>query len=81
MMLGDLLGVVLAAAFGGWMLYLVVSGVRAGRIHHTDSTSVFTFRAQPVLFTLVAALFAGTAVLPFCVAALKVVAIRDRLGA
>jgi hypothetical protein len=35
----------------------VVSGVRAGRIHHTDSTSTFSFRTQPIRFTLVAILY------------------------
>jgi len=39
------------------MFYLVVSGFRNGRIRHTDSTSAFSLKKQPVRFLLIAALF------------------------
>ena len=56
-MIRDILGLVLGLAFAVWILSFVVSGVRTGRIRHTDSTSTFSFRWQPIRFTLVAVLF------------------------
>lgn len=64
-MLVDLVGFVLAAAFGAWLLGFVIFGVRTGRIHHTNSTSAYLFRAQPMRFTLVAAFFTGLSVMLF----------------
>lgn len=56
-MIRDVSGFVFGLAFAAWMLGLVVSALGTGRIHHTDSTSTFSFRKQPVRFTLVAMLF------------------------
>jgi len=56
-MIRDILGFVLGLAFAAWILSFVVSGVRTGCIHHTDGTSTFSFRRQPVRFSLVALLF------------------------
>ena len=63
----DLLGLALALAFGVWMVSLVVSGVRTGRIHHSDSTSTYSFRKQPIRFVLVAAVFLAFAAAAFYV--------------
>jgi threonine/homoserine efflux transporter RhtA len=71
----DIIGFVLAIAFGGWVLSFVVSGVRTGRIHHTDSTSTFSFRTQPVRFALVAVVLAGISLMLFYVAILRALAI------
>ena len=71
----DIVGFVLAIAFGGWLLSFVVSGVRSGRIHHTDSTSTFSFRAQPVRFVLVAVVLGGFSLMLFYVAILRAIAI------
>lgn len=56
-MIRDILGLVIGGAFGVWILGFVVSGVRSGRIRHTNSTATFSFRHQPVRFALVALLF------------------------
>jgi len=77
----DIVGFVLAVAFGGWLFSFVISGVRTGRIHHTDSTSTFSFRTQPIRFTLVAALLAGISLMFFYVAALRAIAIWRELAA
>ncbi len=58
-MLRDSIGFVLAAGGAFWMFYLVISGFRNGRIHHTDSTSTFSLKKQPIRFILVALLFGG----------------------
>jgi threonine/homoserine efflux transporter RhtA len=71
----DIIGFVLAIAFGGWVLSFVVAGVRTGRIHHTDSTSTFSFRTQPVRFALVAVVLAGISLMLFYVAILRALAI------
>jgi threonine/homoserine efflux transporter RhtA len=71
----DIIGFVLAIAFGGCVLSFVFSGVRTGRIHHTDSTSTFSFRTQPVRFALVAVVLAGISVMLFYVAILRALAI------
>jgi hypothetical protein len=71
----DIIVFVLAIAFGGWVLSFVVSGVRTGRIHHTDSTSTFSFRTQPVRFALVAVVLAGISLMLFYVAILRALAI------
>jgi hypothetical protein len=64
-----LVGFVLAIAFGVWMAGVVVRGFRTGRIHHTDSTSTYSFRKQPVRFILVAVLFSAFAAMAFYLAA------------
>jgi hypothetical protein len=64
----QLLGLALALAFGVWMVSLVVRGVRTGRIHHTDSTSTYAFRTQPVRFVFVALVFLVFAALAFYLA-------------
>jgi hypothetical protein len=64
----DLVGFVLALAFGGWMLSFVVRALRTGRIHHTDSTSTYAFRSQPVRFVFVAVLFVAFAAICFYLA-------------
>jgi hypothetical protein len=71
----DIIGFVLAASFGGWLLSFVISGVRTGRIHHTDSTSTFSFRNQPVRFTLVAIVLSGLSMMLFYVAIVRAIAI------
>jgi hypothetical protein len=80
-MLVDLIGFLVAAAFGGWLVGLVVSGLRTGRIHHTDSTSTFTWRTQPVRFTLVAVFFATLAAMLIYLAAVRATAIWHSLVA
>jgi len=74
-MTADIVAFVLATAFGGWLFSFVVSGVRTGRIHHTDSTSTFSFRNQPIRFTLVAVVLAGLSMMLFYVAILRAIAI------
>lgn len=64
-MIFDAIGFLLVAAFGFWMVYLVVSALRTGRIYHTDSTSTFSFRKQPVRFVLVAMVFLTLAAMAF----------------
>ncbi len=71
----DIIGFVVAIAFGGWLLSFVVSGVRTGRIHHTDSTSTFSFRTQPIRFALVAVVLASFSLMLFYVAILRAIAI------
>ena len=61
----NIIAFVLAIAFGTWMLGFVVSALRTGRIHHTDSTSTFSFRKQPVRFVFVAVLFVAFASIAF----------------
>jgi hypothetical protein len=61
----DLFGLALALTFGVWMVSLVVSGVRTGRIHHTDSASTYAFRRQPVRFVFVAVVFLAFAAMAF----------------
>jgi hypothetical protein len=56
-MLLNFIGLVLATAGAAWMFYLVVSGFRRGRIHHSDSTSTYSIRRQPARFLFVALLF------------------------
>jgi hypothetical protein len=65
----NVIAFVLAIAFGTWMLGFVVSALRTGRIHHTDSTSTYSFRKQPVRFLFVAALFVAFASIAFYYAA------------
>ena len=60
---------VLAIGFGAWILSFVVSALRTGRIHHTDSTSTYSFRKQPVRFVFVAVLFVAFAAIAFYLAA------------
>ncbi|MCB1972996.1 MAG: hypothetical protein KDE65_00350 [Burkholderiaceae bacterium] len=64
-MLSDLAGFVLATVFGAWLLGLVVSGLRTGRIHHTNSTATYSFRMQPIRFILVAAFFTALSAMLF----------------
>ena len=74
-MIADIVSFVLAVLFGGWLFSFVVSGVRTGRIHHTDSTSTFSFRTQPIRFTLIAILLTGFAMMLFYVAIVRAISI------
>jgi hypothetical protein len=56
-MIRDILGFVIAIMLAAWILSFVVGGFRTGRIHHTDSTSTFSFRKQPFRFLFVVVLF------------------------
>ena len=58
-----LLGLALLLTFGVWMVSLVVSGVRTGRIRHTDLTSTYALREQPLRFVFVAVVFLAFAAL------------------
>ena len=60
-----LVAFVVGAAFGIWMLSFVVGALRTGRIHHTDSTSVYTFRTEPIRFIFVACVFLAFAAVFF----------------
>ena len=60
-----LLGLALLLTFGAWMVSLVVSGVRTGRIRHTDLTSTYALRKQPLRFVFVAVVFLAFAALAF----------------
>jgi hypothetical protein len=71
----DIAVFVVAALFGGWLFSLVVSGIRTGRIRHTNSTSTFTFRNQPLRFSLVAVVLAGFSMALFYVALLRALAV------
>ena len=56
------LSLILCSSFGGWMLWVIVDGIRSGQIRHTDSTSLYVFKDQParfILVTLFFSLFAG----------------------
>ena len=57
MLLLDIFSFILASALGGWLLGLVVSGIRTGRIRHTDATSTYSLRHEPVKFCFVALVF------------------------
>ncbi len=43
------------------MLLLVFFGFRTGRIRHSDSSSIYSLRREPVRFALVALVFSGLA--------------------
>jgi hypothetical protein len=57
MLLLEIFSFALASAFGGWLLSLVVSGVRTGRIRHTNTAFTYSLRHQPVKFCFVALVF------------------------
>jgi len=57
MLLLEIFGFVLASALGGWLLSLVVNGVRTGRIRHSNATSTYSFRHEPVRFCFVVLVF------------------------
>ena len=59
------IGFLLAAAFGAWLLWFVLSAIRTGHIHHTDSTSTYSFRKQPIRFLFVAIVFIAFASIAF----------------
>ena len=80
-MIRDIVGFVGALAFAAWILSFVVSGVRTGRIHHTDSTSTFSFRKEPVRFTFVTALFVLIGAMMLYCAVGRAMAIWHRLAA
>lgn len=80
-MLLDVLGFILTAAFGGWLLGPVVRGIRTGRIHHTDSTCTYSLRRQPVRFWLVAIVFVLLAGMFLYVAFLRALAVWHHLSA
>jgi hypothetical protein len=65
----NLIAFALAIAFGVWMLGFVVNALRTGRIHHTDSTSTYSFRTEPIRFLFVAVLFTAFASIAFYYAA------------
>jgi hypothetical protein len=79
-MLLDLLGFVIAAAFGSYLLGLVVSAVRAGRIRHTGSISTYSWQRQPVRFCLVALVFVIFGAGLFYCAFLRAAAVWHRLA-
>ncbi|MDR2212313.1 MAG: hypothetical protein LBE21_01640 [Pseudomonadales bacterium] len=57
MILFDVLGFFVAAVLGSWLLGLVVTAIRTGRIRHTNSTATFSLRQQPVQFCLLVLFF------------------------
>lgn len=71
----DLLGFILAVVLGTWMLSFTVKAVRQGRIHHTDSTSTWMFRCQPIRFILVAVIFVLLGILFYYYAILRATAL------
>jgi hypothetical protein len=77
----DILGFAFAMAFGVWIFSFVVRAARTGRIHHTDSTSTFAFRTQPIRFTFVTVLFVVFSAALFYVAILRAIAIWRALAA
>ena len=79
-MLLDVLAFILTAAFGGWLLGLVVRGVCSGRIRHTNSTSTYSLRRQPERFCLVAMVFVLFAGMFFYVAFLRALSICHQLS-
>jgi hypothetical protein len=56
-MLSNSLGLIFGLSFGIWILSFVINGVRTGSIHHTDSTSTYSFKKEPVKFILVTSFF------------------------
>jgi hypothetical protein len=56
-MIIPMIGCVIALTFGGWMIYLVISGFCSGEIRHTNSTSTYSLQRQPIRFALIALLF------------------------
>ena len=80
-MLRDLLGFALGSSFGVYMLAIVAAGLRTGRIRHTDSTSSFSLRGQPVQFCLVTLVFVFFAGLSLYLAFTRAFAIWHRLSA
>ena len=80
-MVTDVLAFALTAVFGGWLLRVVIAGVRTGRIRHTDSTSTFSFRTQPARFTFVAAVLTSFAAVFVYLATLKAIATWARVAA
>ena len=57
-MLSNSLGLLFGLSLGLWILSFVVIGVRTGSIHHTDSTSTYAFKKEPVKFIIVISFFA-----------------------
>jgi hypothetical protein len=57
MLLLDIFSFVMASALGSWLLSLVVSGMRTGRIRHSSATSTYSFRHEPVKFCFTALVF------------------------
>jgi hypothetical protein len=80
-MMRDILGFVLALGFAAYLLSFVVEGIRSGRIQHTDSTSTFSFRKQPIRFILVAVLFGAFGAILLYAAYGRAMAIVHRMAA
>ena len=56
-MVGNFIGFILATSFAICMFYLVIDGFRKGRIHHSDTTSTYSLKKQPIKFFMVAVIF------------------------
>jgi len=59
----QILRIILVSAIAGWLCWglvkAVIDGVRTGKIHHTDSTTVCCRKKNPVGFWSLVVLFTG----------------------
>jgi hypothetical protein len=79
-MIREIIGFLLGIALAVYVLAPVASSIRTGRIHHTDSTSTYSYRKQPRRFVAVVVLFvAFGAMFLFC-AVIRAIAIWHHLS-
>jgi uncharacterized membrane protein len=79
-MIRDIIGFLVALAVAAWILFVATSGMRTGRIRHTDSTSAMSFHRNPIKFALLVVLFVVVAVAMLYAALERAIAIWQRLG-
>jgi hypothetical protein len=83
----DVLGFLLGAAFGTWLLFPVVQGIHTGRIQHQRISHKYprsgatSFRNQPIRFIFIASVFILFSGIVFFFTILKGLAIWHRLAA
>jgi hypothetical protein len=65
-MLPRLLAFAVFTVFAVGMLLLVFDGFRTGHIRHSDSSSTYSLRRQPIRFGLVALAFSSLAAVFIC---------------